>query len=109
MTCNNFYSVLCDFMCPVYNQSSKHDNKVKCTYREGGPPEGKFCDVDVSQWSPCTTYKEYNYDRHGPCIFLKLNKVGWLFAVCVNACSACQAADIATPVSCRLPESRGER
>lgn len=62
----------------VYNQTSKHENKVKCTYREGGPPDGKFCDVDVSQWSPCTKHREYNYDRHGPCIFLKLNKIfGW--------------------------------
>lgn len=64
-------------MFPVAYQkqdSNTNDARVKCTYSQG-PKQGEVCDVDISLWKPCVSEEHYNYQNHGPCIFLKLNKV----------------------------------
>lgn len=63
----------------IYKKSDNtNENKVQCTYKDQFPPEGKVCEVDISQWKPCVSEQDYNYNNHGPCIFLKLNKIfGW--------------------------------
>lgn len=51
---------------------------VECSY-DSPPAHGQMCNVDVSQWAPCTKENNYSYQRSAPCIFLKLNKIyNWI-------------------------------
>lgn len=50
---------------------------MRCSYTEI-PHDEKVCEVNIEQWKPCVSTENYNYNRHGACIFLKLNKIfGW--------------------------------
>ncbi|KAF4527776.1 hypothetical protein B566_EDAN015832 [Ephemera danica] len=49
-------------------------NKMACDYNTQ-VPEGKVCDVNIDNWTPCTSANHYNYQKNAPCIFLKLNKI----------------------------------
>lgn len=49
-------------------------NIATCDY-DKPPGRGKVCDVDVKAFDECTEEHRFNFDRQGPCIFLKLNKV----------------------------------
>lgn len=74
---NQYYYFIFYFL--VYKKgSTATDNKIDCTYTNP-PKDGQVCKIDITQWSPCVKEKNYNYDKHGPCIFLKLNKIyGWI-------------------------------
>jgi sodium/potassium-transporting ATPase subunit beta len=56
------------------HESTSAENRVECSYKEP-PPPGKVCNVQIEQWKPCVPEEQYNYNKHGPCIFLKLNKI----------------------------------
>ncbi|KAJ8968225.1 hypothetical protein NQ317_004493 [Molorchus minor] len=63
-----------------YNK--QHDaNVVPCT-NNNPPPPGQVCDVQLSKnWHPCLEESGFGFDDDfsGPCIFLKLNKVRYLY------------------------------
>lgn len=53
-------------------------NQVPCDIDTQLKP-GQVCEVDVKQFSPCTSEQGYSYNKSAPCIFVKLNKIyGWL-------------------------------
>ncbi|KAK3927340.1 Sodium/potassium-transporting ATPase subunit beta-2 [Frankliniella fusca] len=53
-------------------------NIYNCDY-DRPPGKGQVCDVDVKNWSPCTSENNFNYHKSAPCVFLKLNKIyGWV-------------------------------
>lgn len=53
-------------------------NQVPCDFDTKLNP-GQVCEVDVKQFTPCTSEQGYSYNKSAPCIFVKLNKIyGWL-------------------------------
>lgn len=56
------------------------ENRVPCSPSNGQNQLGEkqVCDVPVDDFNPCTPTNQYNYEAAGPCVFLKLNKVGTL-------------------------------
>uniref|UniRef100_A0A0A9XCR1 Sodium/potassium-transporting ATPase subunit beta-2 n=1 Tax=Lygus hesperus TaxID=30085 RepID=A0A0A9XCR1_LYGHE len=53
-------------------------NIYNCDY-DRPPGRGQVCDVDVKNWSPCTSEHSFNYPQSSPCVFIKLNKIyGWI-------------------------------
>ncbi|XP_015608306.1 sodium/potassium-transporting ATPase subunit beta-2 [Cephus cinctus] len=62
----------------IGNTPNAGEHRVTCDYGMEKLPPGKVCDVDISNWIPCTSKNSYNYQKSAPCIFLKLNKIyGW--------------------------------
>lgn len=56
------------------------ENRVACNPNTGARDLGEkqVCDVPVDEFHPCTSANQYNYEEAGPCVFLKLNKVGFI-------------------------------
>ncbi|KAF4527772.1 hypothetical protein B566_EDAN015828 [Ephemera danica] len=54
--------------------SNTNQNRIECNYNTP-VPEGKVCDVNIENWTPCISSNHFNYQKSGPCIFLKLNKI----------------------------------
>lgn len=53
-------------------------NQVPCDFDTKLNP-GQVCEVDVKQFTPCTSEQGYSYNKSAPCVFVKLNKIyGWL-------------------------------
>uniref|UniRef100_A0A1Q3FKF7 Putative sodium/potassium-transporting atpase subunit beta-2 n=2 Tax=Culex tarsalis TaxID=7177 RepID=A0A1Q3FKF7_CULTA len=53
-------------------------NQIPCDFDTKLNP-GQVCEVDVAQFTPCTSEQGYSYNKSAPCIFVKLNKIyGWL-------------------------------
>ncbi|KAK0159749.1 hypothetical protein PV327_010829 [Microctonus hyperodae] len=52
-------------------------NQQICNYKQKAR-KGMTCNVDVSDWGPCTSEEGYGFNNSSPCIFIKLNKIiGW--------------------------------
>ncbi|XP_067006982.1 sodium/potassium-transporting ATPase subunit beta-2 isoform X2 [Anabrus simplex] len=58
----------------VYKDPDHSDKRKPCNYTSG-PEEGKVCEVNIADFSNCSSIHNYNYHRSAPCIFLKLNKI----------------------------------
>lgn len=66
----------------AYTDVKKEDEKNRVDCDKNSPPQnGKVCRVDVtpSQFGICTKEQNYGYPKSSPCVFLKLNKVRWIF------------------------------
>lgn len=49
-------------------------NSKFCSFNQTHSPQD-VCDVDVSQFGPCSPKNEFGYRNSSPCVFLKLNKI----------------------------------
>lgn len=64
------------FLDPYMNHEG--NNQVPCDFDTKLNP-GQVCEVNVKQFTPCTSEQGYSYNKSAPCIFVKLNKIyGWL-------------------------------
>ncbi|GBP32073.1 hypothetical protein EVAR_80839_1 [Eumeta japonica] len=56
------------------SEVSGAENRVRCSFSTGRLADKQVCDVPVDAFDPCTSANQYNYEKGGPCVFLKLNK-----------------------------------
>ncbi|KAL5281666.1 ATP1B2 family protein [Megaselia abdita] len=67
----------------VYNDRTKLPEKGAkqkiCGFNDTSVTNGdKVCEVDLTQFGPCSPQNSFGYNNSQPCIFLKLNKIyGW--------------------------------